>query len=125
MLSFAACKISVISTWFLFLDWTDGPVSVLNYVPLLLNLPSLFYVPSFFFTCLQLFTFLTCLHFFTFLTCPYFFTCLAYLHFLRAFTFLRVSNFGSNLRAFTFFIKCGTTHNQLQQAGICKNEVKT
>ena len=26
MLSFAFCKISVTSIWFLFLDWTDGPV---------------------------------------------------------------------------------------------------
>ena len=26
MLRFAFCKISVTSIWFLFLDWTDGPV---------------------------------------------------------------------------------------------------
>ena len=150
MLSFAVCKISVISIWFLFLDWTDGPVSVLNYVPsyptcltrlraFASYLPSLFYVPyvSFFFYVPyvpsvfyvpyvpSLFYFLYMPLFFYMPYVPSFFTCLTCLQFLSAFTFLSVSNFRRTLRAFTFFIKCGTTHNQSQQAGICKNEVKT
>ena len=36
-------------------------------------------------------------------------------------TFLSVPNFR---RAFTFFIKCGTTNNEPQQAGTSKNEVE-
>ena len=67
---------------------------------------------------------------------PSFFTCLIYPHFIRALralivlralcasTFLSVSNFWRALYAFIFFIKCGTTHNQPQQAGISKKEVE-
>ena len=52
---------------------------------------------------------LLCLHFFMCLTCLQFFKC-----FQITFT----------LCAITFFIKCGTTHNQLQHAGISKNDDK-
>lgn len=45
-----------------------------------------------------------------------------FLRALRAFTLLSVSNFWRALCAFTFFMKCGTTHNQ--QAGISKNAVE-
>ena len=66
-------------------------------------------------TCLQYITCLTCLHFLTCITCPHLFTCRACLSFLY---FLNVSNLGRTLCVFTSFIKCGTTHNQLQQARI-------
>ena len=91
-----------------------------------LTCPHLFFVlsvPSFFtcFTCLHCFTCLTCL------TCLLMFTHLTCLHVLRAlrtFTFLSTSDFWRDLSAFTFFIKCGTTHNQPEPAGISKNEVE-
>ena len=97
-----------------------------SYVPsffYLPSVPSFFYVPylSSFFKCL------TCLSFFTCLTCPHIFkglTCVHFLHALRNFTFLSVSNFRRTLCAFNFFIKCGTTHNQPQQATISKNDVE-
>ena len=43
---------------------------------------------------------------------------------LHAFSYLGVSSFWCALCAFTFFIKYGATHNQLQQVGINKSEVK-
>ena len=112
MLSFAVCKISMISIWFLFLDWTDGPVRVLNYVPscptcltrlraFASYLPSLFYV----LTCLLFFTCLMCLHFFTSLTGPYFFTCLTCLQFFTYLHFFKCFQFSTYLTRLHFFHK--------------------
>ena len=71
-------------------------------------------------TCLPVFTHLTCLHFFTCIRCLHFF----YLRASRVFTCLSASNFRCALCPFTFFIKCGTTNNQPQQARISKSEVE-
>ena len=73
--------------------------------------------------CLQLFTCLTCIHFFTCLTCIHFLACITclplftylaslFLYFFKCFPFYTC------LMCFHFFMKCGTTHNQPQQAGI-------
>ena len=43
---------------------------------------------------------------------------------LRAFSFLSVSYFWRAFMCLHFFIKCGTTQNQPQQAGINKNEAE-
>ena len=67
------------------------------------------------------------LHFFACLTFAHFYVlnCLTCLYFLRAFrvcTFLSVSNFWRALSAFTHFMTCGTTQNQLQKVEISKSE---
>ena len=90
----------------------------LSYVP---------YVRSFFYSCFGCPHFLRDLLAFIFLRAlraRIFSWALRTFIFLRAFTFLSVSNFWRNLCAFTFFIKCGTTHNQPLQAEISKNEVE-
>ena len=84
------------------------------------------YVPSFFYLGYvpSFLTCLTCLPFFTSFTCLPFLRTLICLRALPAFTFLSVSNFWRALYAFIFFIKCETTHKQLQQVGMSKNEVE-
>ena len=82
-----------------------------------------YYVPSYF-------DVPTCFFFFICITCPHPFTCIPCFHFfffllpLHAFSYFGVSSFWCALCAFTFFIKYGATHNQLQQVGINKSEVK-
>ena len=89
--------------------------------------------------CALIFTCITCLHILTFLRAFSFLYALRVLILLRAsrafifffflrplhaFSYLGVSSFWCALCAFTFFIKYGATHNQLQQVGINKSEVK-
>ena len=80
--------------------------SVLNYVCPVSSCPTCL-------TCLLAFVTLS-------LICLPYFTCLTYAHLI---TCLRCLPFLSALRTFTFFyIKGGTTKNQLQKTGISKNE---
>ena len=75
------------------------------------------------FTCLQLFTCLTCIHFFMCLTCIHFLACITCLPLFTypawlSLYFFKYFPFCTCLMCFHFFMKCGTTHNQPQQAGI-------
>ena len=108
------------------------------YVP---SVPSFFhlaYVPSFFLRALHAFIILRAYvsSFFTCLTCSHFYLPYVTLFFLRglhdfifaralpAITFQVFPNFNVFNLPSPFFIKCGTTQNQPQQAGISKNEVE-
>ena len=96
--------------------------SVLNNVPCaFIFLPTLRARSSFYVPCVPSFFevpyVLYVPHLFRCLTCLHFSICLARLQFFKVF-----SSFDMPL---LFYTKCGTTHNQLQQAaGISKNEVQ-
>ena len=119
--------------------WVISKKSVLNFVPRVPLCPTCFtclralrthvpYVPEYlstfalcvpsFFTCLTCHNFFYVPLFFTCLTCPNLLTCLTRLQFFMYFWFL------TSLMCLNFFIKCGTTQNQPQQAGISKNRVE-